>query len=85
MNQRYAHIYKIVCYLHIHLIDFSPSAEHAAMTPQERERMNWLCQRIQDEKDPKVFDDLVVELNELLEVKHGRIHPDHKAAAPKGT
>jgi hypothetical protein len=48
------------------------------MTPDERERMNWLCLRIQDEKDPKTFDALVRELNELLEIKHERIHPEHK-------
>jgi hypothetical protein len=47
------------------------------MTPEERERMNLLCLRIQDEKDPQTFDRLVRELNELLEVKHGRIHPEH--------
>jgi hypothetical protein len=46
------------------------------MTPEERERMNWLCLRIQDEKDPKTFDRLVQELNELLEQKHGRIAPE---------
>lgn len=48
------------------------------MTPKERERMNWLCNRIQDEKDPKVFDQLVRELSDLLEAKHERIHPEHK-------
>jgi hypothetical protein len=48
------------------------------MTPEERDRMNWLCTKIQEEKDPKVFDALVDELNALLEVKHERIHPEHK-------
>jgi hypothetical protein len=48
------------------------------MNPKERERMNWLCLRIQDEKDPNAFDALVRELNELLEAKHERIHPEHK-------
>lgn len=48
------------------------------MTPEEREKMNDLCRRIQDEKDPKTFDRLVSELNDLLEVKHERIHPEHK-------
>jgi hypothetical protein len=48
------------------------------MTPQERERMNWLCNHIQDEKDPEKFDELVHELNDLLEAKHQRIHPAHK-------
>jgi len=47
------------------------------MTPDEIERMNVLCARIQIEKDPKTFDALVLELNELLEVKHERIHPGH--------
>lgn len=50
----------------------------AAMTAEERERMNWLCLRIQDEKDPKMFDDLVQELYDLLAIKHERIHPEHK-------
>jgi hypothetical protein len=49
-----------------------------AVTPQERERMNWLCNRIQDEKDPEKFDELVHALNALLEAKHERIHPEHK-------
>jgi hypothetical protein len=49
----------------------------AVMTPDERERMNDLCRRIMDEKDPLKFDDLVVQLNELLEAKHQRIHPEH--------
>jgi hypothetical protein len=45
------------------------------MKADERDRMNFLCQRIQDEKDPNIFDALVQELNELLEAKHERIHP----------
>jgi hypothetical protein len=48
------------------------------MAHEERERMNWLCTRIQEEKDPKIFDQLVCELNDLMEVKHERIHPGHK-------
>jgi len=40
--------------------------------------MNDLCTRIQSEKNPKTFDQLVQELNELLEIKHERIHPEHK-------
>ena len=47
------------------------------MTSKERERMEYLCGRIAVEKDPEVFDKLVEELNELLEVKHQRIHPEH--------
>jgi hypothetical protein len=48
------------------------------MTPEERDKMNDLCTRIQSEKNPKTFDQLVRELNELLEIKHERIHPEHK-------
>jgi hypothetical protein len=48
------------------------------MTPEERERMNWLCLRNQDEQDPKQFDEFVHELIALMEVKHERIHPEHK-------
>jgi len=51
------------------------------MTPEERKRMNGLCNRIQEEKDPEIFDQLVRELNELFEVKHERIHPEHHLAA----
>lgn len=36
------------------------------MTPMEYNRMNWLCNRIQDENDPKKFNELVLELNDLL-------------------
>jgi hypothetical protein len=48
------------------------------MTPEETERMNQLCAQIKTEKDPQKFDALVRELNDLLEQKHERIHPDHK-------
>ena len=48
------------------------------MTPEEREKMNELCKRIQTENNPKIFDQLVCELNDLLEEKHARIHPEHK-------
>lgn len=37
------------------------------MTPEQRERMNALCEFIQDESDPKKFSLLVNELNALLE------------------
>lgn len=49
------------------------------MTPEEREKMNQLCMLIQVEKNPEIFDQLVSELNHLIEVKHERIHPEHKA------
>jgi len=38
------------------------------MSPEERQTMNRLCQRIQEEKDSHAFDKLVKELNDLLEV-----------------
>jgi predicted house-cleaning noncanonical NTP pyrophosphatase (MazG superfamily) len=38
------------------------------MSPEERQTMNRLCQRIQEEKDSHSFDKLVKELNDLLEV-----------------
>jgi hypothetical protein len=44
------------------------------MTSEERERMEYLIHRIQDENDPEIFDKLVAELNDLLSVKYGRIH-----------
>jgi len=47
------------------------------MTSEESDLMKQLCTRIQDEKDPKVFDDLVRQLNDLIEIKHARIHPTH--------
>lgn len=48
------------------------------MTPQERDKMNELCKRIQVEENPQIFDELCRELNNLLELKHERIHPEHK-------
>jgi hypothetical protein len=48
------------------------------MTPDERERMAILCERIAKEQDPKKFDELIRDLNDLLELKHQRIHPEHK-------
>jgi hypothetical protein len=50
------------------------------MTPDEREQMNYLCKRIESEQDPIAFDRLLRELNDLLEVKHSRIHPEQGAA-----
>lgn len=46
-----------------------------AMTPEERIEMNRLCLLIQNEKDPRLFDRYVRELNELLDKKSVRIHP----------
>ena len=49
------------------------------MTPEERNKMEELCKQIAVEKDPAKFDRLVFELNELLEIKHQRIHTEHKS------
>jgi hypothetical protein len=37
------------------------------MTEHEREMLTKLCARITDEKNPAVFEDLLIELNALLE------------------
>ncbi len=49
-----------------------------SMTPDERERMYFLCKRITEEKDPSTFSRLLDELNILLAVKQERIDPEHK-------
>jgi hypothetical protein len=43
------------------------------MTPDERERMAILCERIATEKDRAKFRSFVRELNELLERKDQRL------------
>jgi hypothetical protein len=48
------------------------------MTPDERERLAILCERIAKEKDPEIFDKLVRELNDLLALKRGRIRDTNK-------
>jgi hypothetical protein len=40
--------------------------EIRGMTPEERERLNNLCKRIEDEQNPKGFNGLQEELNKLL-------------------
>jgi hypothetical protein len=45
---------------------------------QEQEQVRYLCQRISIEEDPQIFDQLVMELNDLLEVKHRRIRAERK-------
>ena len=37
------------------------------MTPEEREKVNALCNRIKDEQDPESFEALVRKLSQLLE------------------
>jgi hypothetical protein len=48
------------------------------MTPEQRRQMIVLCGQIVDEKDGPEFDRPVRALSDLLEVKHERIHPEHK-------
>lgn len=51
------------------------------MTPEERERMSALCQRIATEQDRDIFSQLVKELNDLLSVKDHRL--EEKQNKPK--
>jgi hypothetical protein len=48
------------------------------MTPEERERMAALCQRIATEQDRNIFTQLVRELNDLLSVKDHRLEERQK-------
>jgi hypothetical protein len=43
------------------------------VTPEERERMFYLCQRIAVEKDHKIFTELLAQLNEILNRKDQRL------------
>jgi hypothetical protein len=50
------------------------------MSPEERERMNRLCEQIAKEQDHEKFVKLVQELNNLLENKEHRLEePSGKA------
>ena len=49
------------------LADANPYCGVAIMTVEERENLEDLCNRITEEKDPVMFDELVLALNELLE------------------
>ena len=55
------------------------------MTPDERDRMNSLCTRIQEEKDYRRFEDLLRELHEVIRQKEMRFpaHDDRFAQPPK--
>lgn len=44
-----------------------------AMTPEDRERMQLLCEQIQKERDPQKFDWLVTELDQLVSTKGERL------------
>jgi hypothetical protein len=48
------------------------------MTPDERERMANLCQRIATEQDREKFTQLVKALNDLLSVKDHRLEDKEK-------
>jgi hypothetical protein len=48
------------------------------VTPEERERMMYLCERIQEEKDRTKFMELVKELLELMERKERRLKANEK-------
>jgi hypothetical protein len=50
------------------LLQFAP-----AMTPEERQLANDLCQRIAEEKDLSIFQQLVEQLDELLARKRKRL------------
>jgi hypothetical protein len=45
------------------------------VTPDERERMHILCERIAKEQDQKKFSELVSQLNDLLDNKGQRLEP----------
>ena len=55
------------------------------MTPEERERMTSICQRIATEQDRDVFTQLVKELNDLLSQKDHRLkdRPEDKGKNSK--
>jgi hypothetical protein len=43
------------------------------MRPEERDRMGWLLERIQEEKDHSIFLSLVTELNEILDRREKKL------------
>jgi hypothetical protein len=59
------------------LIDFlcphPAGGGQAAMTPDERERMAILCERIAKEQDPHKFMQCIQQLNDLLKAKEHRL------------
>ena len=52
------------------------------MTPDERERMAILCERIAKEQDPKKFAELVEQLNALLDQKKLRLNVPTRPTKP---
>lgn len=49
------------------------SAPETPVTPDEREQMHILCERIAKEQDPRKFSELVIQLNNLLDIKAQRL------------
>lgn len=50
------------------------------MTPEEKQRLDWLCKEIQIEKDQAKFNALVREMNEIISRKKFRLDdPDNPA------
>ena len=52
------------------------------MTPEEREQMNSLCARIQNEKDYERFEALLRELNDVISRKEQRFPQSHGVGMP---
>lgn len=50
------------------------------MSPDERERLHILCERIAKEQDNDIFTMLVMELNDLLDGKQKRLDETPKAS-----
>ena len=48
------------------------------MTPEEKAKMDALCKRITEERDPHAFTLLVQELNDLLDLKGHRLESEPK-------
>jgi hypothetical protein len=65
-------------------IIISPATGIFLMTPEERERMNALCIRIQEEKNHRRFEALLRDLNELIRQKELRF-PEHDSAPRRKT
>lgn len=54
---------------------------YAPVTPDERERMAILCERIATEQDRQKFTQLVDELNELLDRKDERLRVNQNSSS----
>jgi hypothetical protein len=48
------------------------------LTPEEREKMEELCKKIETENNPEIFERLVAELESLVDAKRHRINPQQK-------